>query len=617
MKLCTKVVLIVILLGMQGFAYRLADYSPCVRSIGTENAYSKTLPFIQGRGPGDQIGTTCCDYQANGSFGQRIDVDDLRQAHIVWMWMDYPGQTTRYCAWNLRYADGTYYGEIQASPSWSGYVQMDITRDLDPYDQRTVIAYHFNPGAGYYSWIDIDAGNGWGAWGGNMNSPEVAEHIWPYVAVANNNNFILATGDQTGDSLHLYLTTDEGESWSYIGGFDSCTTLSQFVRASEKRDTNKVAFVHTQFITDTIAGGQMDNDVWYVLSDDGGITWGLHTNITNYQPGDTVRAYCDVNAIFDDNDYLHIVWAGRRVDSAGYWQASKIFHWDEFNDTITVVNSPSIYYNEPGGWWIEGSAGGVGAWRMPVDHPQLVSDTTNGYLYCLWHGNDDTTDVSAGGFFNGEFYGAYSSDYGITWSDYVNLTNTRTPGAGPGYCDDEDYMTACPKVVTDSIFITYIEDKDAGNYTCNEGIATENPVYCWVFWTGLIRTGIEEQNTVMPYNLSLSCTPNPFSKLINISFGIRHPDRITHSSYGTGRVPSQGDENPRLSDGTESIELRIYDSCGRLVKDFSLPTAYCLVPTTIKWSGTDQAGHPVPAGVYFVELTAGDEIITRKVVKLK
>jgi hypothetical protein len=592
MKLCTKVVLIVILLGMQGFAYRLADYNPCVRSIGTENAYSKTLPFIQGRGPGDQIGTTWCDYQANGSYGQRIDVDDLRQAHIVWTKMD-AGQTTRYIAWNFRYSNGAYYGESQASNSWSGYVQMDITRDLDPYMQRTVIAYHFNPGAGYYSWIDIDAGNGWGSWSNNPSSPGISDHIWPYVAVANNNNFILATGDQTGDSLHLYLTTDEGISWSYIGGFDSCATLSQFVRASEKRDTNKVAFVHTQFITDTIAGGQMDNDVWYVLSDDGGITWGPHTNITNYQPGDTVRAYCDVNAVFDDNDYLHIVWAGRRVDSAGYYEASKIFHWDEFNDTITVVNSPSIYYNEPGGWWIEGSAGSFGASHMPADQPQLVFDTTNSYLYCLWHGNDDTTDVSAAGYFNGELYGAYSTDYGITWSDYVNLTNTRSPGAGPGYCNDEDYMTACPKVVTDSIFITYIEDKDAGNYACYEGIATENPVYCWVFWTGLIRTGVEEEqgSSAKFQEPILKISPNPFTTQCVVK--IQAPE------------------------SKNQIDLNIYDASGRVVKDFSLPTAYCLVPTTILWSGTDQTGHRLPAGVYFVELNTGNETITEKIIKLK
>jgi len=571
--------------------------------------YSVLLVLSSAQSPGDQIGITYYDLQENGSFGQRLDVDDLRQAHIIWMLMD-AASTWRFIAWNLRYSDGSYYGETSASPSWSGYGQMDITRDLDPYMQRTVIVYHYNPGPGYYSWVDVDGGNGWGTWPNNPRQLSEAGHIFPYIAVANNNNFILATGDYSGNMHHLHVSTDEGLTWSYITGFDSCATLSQFVRASEKRDTNKVAFAHTQFITDSIAGGQLDNDVYYMISDDGGINWGPHTSITNYQPSDSVRAFCNTNALFDDNDNLHIAWAGRKVTD-NYYQASKIFHWDEYNDTITVVNSPSIYYNELGGWWIEGSAGSVGAWRMPADQPQLVFDTTTSYLYCLWHGNDDTTDVSAAGFFNGELYGAYSTDYGITWSDYVNLTNTRSPGAGPGYCYDEDYMTACPKVVTDSIFITYIEDKDAGAYPQTEGVMTENPVRCWVFSTGLIRTGIEEeQSTTLEFQEPrLNVSPNPFVKSMTIDFSIGHPDRIENSSYETGSAKNIGQS-------AEGLELKIYDAAGRVVKSIPRTMPYSLHSTLI-WNGTDQSGNKLPAGIYFVELNMGDINITNKVIKLK
>ena len=533
--------------------------------------------------PGDSIGTTWYDFQANGSFGQRIDVDDLRQAHIIWMLMD-AASTWRYIAWNIRYSDGSYYGQTSASPSWSGYGQMDITRDLDPYMQRTVIAYHYNPGGGYYSWIDIDGGNAWGTWPNNMQTPAVNNHIWPYVAAANNNNIILATGDYSGNNNHLHLTTDFGASWSYVTEFDSCATLSQFVRASENTGSNKVVFVHTQFIVDTMAAGTIDNDVYYLLSSDGGITWGPHINITNYQPTDSVRAYCNVNAIFDDNDDLHIAWAGRKVTD-NYYEVSKIFHWDELNDTISLVNSPSIYYNEPGGWWIPGSIGYPGAWRMPADQPQLVFDTTTSFLYCLWHGNDDYNDVSAAGYFNGELYGSYSTDYGITWSDYVNLTNTRTPGAGAGACHDEDYMTACPKVVNDSILITYVEDKDAGAYPHTEGVMTENPVRCWVFPTSLI-TGIQENKSEIFDSDKMSVYPNPFVKSMNIDFSIGL--------------------------GAKGIELEIYDATGRLVKSITQLHNY-----SITWSGDDQGGCKLPAGIYFVELSSGKTKITKKVIKLK
>ena len=595
MKTCNVIILFT-LFATSAFAFTPAEvkYEPLPHLRGDEQiSIGVSVPYLGGRqSPGDQIGATWYDTQASGSYGQRIIVDGYGQAHIDWMKRD-AANTNLYCAWNARYSTGSYYGETQASQSWSGYVKIDITRNPNPDSQRSVITYHFNPGSGYYSYIDIDAGNLWGAWPNNPRSPQIAGYIWPTICVANNSNIILATGDYNANVHHLFVFSTEGSTWTSIADFDSAANLSHFLRSSRNAGSNKVVFAHTRFITDTIAGGQLDNNIWYTLSTDGGETLGTHTNLTNYQsyPIDSVRAYCDVNAVFDDNDYLHIVWAGRRVDSAAYYQASKIFHWDEFNDTITVVNSPSIYYNEPDGWWIEGSAGDFGAWRLPADEPQLVVDIANGYLYCLWHGNDDTTDVSAAGYFNGEIFGAYSSDYGITWSDYVNLTNTRTPGAGPGACHDEDYMTACPKVVNDSIFITYIEDKDAGAYPGGEGVATENPVRCWVFWTGLIRTGVEEDTSESLAVTDLSISPNPFSKLINISFGI--------------------------GQRAEGQTLKIFDASGRLIEDFSLPTAYSLVPTTILWDGTDQTGRPVPAGVYFVELTAEDILITRKVVKLR
>ncbi len=606
MQVC-RVYIIYLSLFAISFAFEPAKASlePLLHLRGDEQiSIAVSVPYLAGRqSPGDQIGTTWYDLQADCSYGQRIMVDGYGQAHIDWMKRDASG-SNRYCAWNARFSTGSYYGETQASQSWSGYAKIDITRDADPDSQRSVITYHYNPGAGYYAFIDIDAGNLWGAWG-NPRSPQIADYIWPTICVADNNNIILATGDYDGNMHHVILTTDEGETWSQMLDLDSCSNLSRFLRASHNPGSNKAVFVHTRYITDSVAAGQLDNNIWYTLSTDGGVSWGLYTNITNYQPYpvDSVRAYCDVNAIFDNNDNLHIVWGGRKVTD-NYYSASKIFHWDEINDTITIINSPSIYYNEPGGWWIEGSAGAVGAWRLPADEPQLVSDTTNGYLYCLWHGNDDYNDYSAAGYFNGEIFGAYSSDYGITWSDYVNLTNTRTPGAGPGACHDEDYMTACLYVFNDSIWTTYIEDKDAGAYPHTEGIETENPVRCWIFPTSLI-TGIEEDqgSSAKFQELILKISPNPFSKLINISFGIGHPDRIDNSSYGTGRAEGQ--------------TLRIFDASGRLIKDFFLPTAYSLVPTTIKWSGTDRFDRPVPAGVYFVELTAGDESITEKVIKLR
>ena len=477
---------------------RTASHKPLPKLRGDEkincNKVDITYPDLLNHGREEVIvGTTAYDFQASGGFGQRITLDSYLQAHINWMWMDI-GQINRYCAWNARRSDSSYYGETQASPSWSGYVQLDVTRDADPDNQRTVIAYHYDPGSGFYSWIDIDLGNLWGAWPNNPRTPGVPDHIWPYVAAANNGNIVLATGDYNEDMLHLYVTFDEGNSWIPIADFDSCACLSQFLRSSINSWSNKVVFVWTQFITDTIASGQMDNDVWYMLSEDGGITWGQPVNITNYHPADSVRAYSNVNAIFDRSDNLHIVWAGRKVID-DYYEASKIFHWDEVSNSISIVSSPSTYYNEPGGWWIATETSAVpGAWRLPVDQPQLSVKITDGEMVCFWCGNDDYNDGSAGGFFNGEIYGAISSDNGATWSGYGNITNTRSPGAGPGECMDEDYLTVYPMYSFISMLFygvyTYILDKDAGAAPYGEGVITENPVYCYYYWLG---PGCEEK----------------------------------------------------------------------------------------------------------------------------
>lgn len=505
---------------------------------------------------GEQIGTTSYDSFTH-PFGQRLFVDDSNQIHVNWVYSygEYPGVCL--IRWNFRFANGVWYGETDASPSISGHCQLDVMRgDLLP-AKRTLNAWHY----GCYSYISIDQGSGWGSWPGDTSSPHIDDHLWPYVACAQNNNIILASGnsDAGANSLHLYFTTNEGETWQHIADIDS--VCSYFVRSSNNSPRVVLTWLRS-------------GDVWFMYSSDCGVTWSDPRNITNYHtyPIDTVSAWNDVNAVFDEHENIHVAWTGIQVDTV-YHCASKIFHWDEVSDTITVVN---------GNWWRW-----PWSWWLPAYEPQLISGTEDGYMYCLWHGQTDTTDTSSAGLSNGDLYAAYSSDNGITWSHWVNLTNTHSPGAPPGECEDEDYMTANPCVVNDSIFITYIVDRDTVE---RQGVWNENPVYCWVFHKGLI-TGIAEEAMRTGYVLPLlRVYPNPFSKLTNVSSG--------------------------KGFSAQGVALKIYDATGRLVRDFSLPTAYSLVPTTVEWDGSDNAGRKLPAGVYFIELTAGDRAVTEKIVKL-
>ncbi|NOR16355.1 T9SS type A sorting domain-containing protein, partial [candidate division WOR-3 bacterium] len=75
-------------------------------------------------------------------------------------------------------------------------------------------------------------------------------------------------------------------------------------------------------------------------------------------------------------------------------------------------------------------------------------------------------------------------------------------------------------------------------------------------------------------------------------------------SFGTGQ-------------SAKSIVLKIYDVNGRMVKDFSLPTAYSLLHTEVSWDGVDNMGQKLPSGVYFVRFTAGGLTKTQKIILLK
>lgn len=64
----------------------------------------------------------------------------------------------------------------------------------------------------------------------------------------------------------------------------------------------------------------------------------------------------------------------------------------------------------------------------------------------------------------------------------------------------------------------------------------------------------------------------------------------------------------------EGIELKIYDATGRLVTSFGT-TPYAL-RTTLLWNATDDAGNPIPPGVYFVRLHAQNAHAIKKIIKI-
>ncbi|NOR17596.1 T9SS type A sorting domain-containing protein [candidate division WOR-3 bacterium] len=112
--------------------------------------------------------------------------------------------------------------------------------------------------------------------------------------------------------------------------------------------------------------------------------------------------------------------------------------------------------------------------------------------------------------------------------------------------------------------------------------------------TILYNTGVGiEENKQSNVATFLEVYPNPFCKTISI--------RLGYQTIKNRETPS----------------LKIYDASGRLVKQFSLPSDYCLVPTVISWDGTDNLNRKVPNGIYFCQLVATDFVLTKQVILIR
>ncbi|MCK4576149.1 FG-GAP repeat protein, partial [candidate division WOR-3 bacterium] len=112
--------------------------------------------------------------------------------------------------------------------------------------------------------------------------------------------------------------------------------------------------------------------------------------------------------------------------------------------------------------------------------------------------------------------------------------------------------------------------------------------------------GVEEEKDQRhkTRDIRLHCHPNPFTTSTTISLTLPN---IGHSAKGIGQ-------------NKEGIELKIYDVAGRIVKQFTLPTTYSLLPTVVTWDGKNVSGKKVSTGIYFIKGKIGSSQIKEKVV---
>lgn len=533
--------------------------------------YHPTNPSLITVSPGDTIGWTQYDYQTNGSTGNRVVIDRLGNAHFAWM-NGHPYPTIRHIFFNCITMGGQLYPGTGSQTSFrngDGYTSIAVTPG-----NQAVIAYHNTLTVGAESlFIATDADNCLGAF--NYFRPPSRFSglygVWPTITINQNGNIHVSMTTRTSSLVGYTRSTDDGATWSAVQMIDTSGSISQIITSSPV--SNKTAIVYTRRNVDRLRPDTM-SDIYYIQSPDG-LTWDVRNgriNVTHYDiDDDSVSAGSDLDAIYDYNDNLHIIWNAHWTSSGYYYYLSWLYHYSPASATITqIIKSDSL-------WPSSGCA--TGGWNWHYCKMSMGVDSTNGLF--ITYTDFDTSDCSFGGYANGDIYAHYSGDGGLTWNPRVNVTNSQTPACEAGDCDSDNWSTMAEKV--DSyLHLFYVNDKDAGGVVQTEGVVTDNPMLYYRIPVGAV--GIEESAPV-PADFKLSQNyPNPFNAGTQISFNLDKP---------------------------ASVRLEIFDITGAKVT--SLYQGKCDAGThLVTW---DASG--VSSGVYYYRLETENSFQTKKMVLLK
>ncbi len=519
------------------------------QQIGTASHSTKPISQISRSAssvsPGIAVGNTWYDYQHNGSIGRMIDwgndPNSSGRAIVHFGWMKLPGAAfvERNYAYNHYNADLGVLGissDVQPTDEYAGFVNI-----ASAYDASALIGGHNDQGSGNQTHLYSDFSAGFAFWSGTRVPDSVAAYgavahavIWPKFAYQEGTDTVTHVIAQVssagaGDPQAIYYFRKVGVNhtglWDYPPYIvDTIFDLSHDITAS--RTSDKVAMVWTANLAyepgttdgtmnascDTCSDTspfslQWDNDIYYQMSDDQGLTWNPRVNVTKSQYGEAgFRAYTDLSCLIDSNEDLHIIWSAIPWDAdvANTFLDSqcRLFHYSENVPFIRTVANAEWATSQPNG--DATFECGPGAWNIFISKMQISE--CDGKMYAMWVQFQDlpngvTDDCAArasteySGSANGELYISVSSDGGATWDIARNLTNSRTPGCDPnggfGDCESdnwasmaeygrqniagEDWGTA---VVVDPsgsyagnyyLDIQYVHDRDAGGIVKGEG----------------------------------------------------------------------------------------------------------------------------------------------------
>jgi len=489
--------------------------------------------------PGETLGWTQYDYQANGATGQRVALDGDGGLHFTWMNGD-PYPSVRH----IMYVYIDPYGHRSSFDLGSGgFPQIAVNTQNQP-----GIVYHKQDSLIYWTLS------------GRYHVPD--NGAWPALSIDRNDRSHVIYAGSYDVILSYSRSNDGGPTWTSPVPVDTLTFPSYTITSSPVSDKVSIIYLHPY---DTSG---YYNDVYCIQSLDGD-SWDWQNgkvNITNYDFG-ALSAGLDVDAVYDYNDDLHVVWnVGLTTDSL---ETVFLFHYDQFSESIVEIS----HLTTP---WLPGCDWGTWNWQICKMSIAATSDSFLAVAYTEF--NPD--DCSACGYANGEIYAQYSSD-GQVWSAPINLTNSPTPGCLAGDCDS-DHWSSMAERIDDYLHIFYVNDKDAGGIPQTEGSVTDNPMLYLRY--PVDELGIGEPEIIPIEFETLGNYPNPFNSSTVISYNL---------------------EKESL------IRLDIYDITGRRI--------------AVLFDGVQEAGWhfimwdagDATSGIYFCRLETADKEYARKITLLR
>lgn len=611
-----------------------------------------------------QAGTTWYDYQHNGTAGHTVYTDNNGLVQVVWMNGLNEQFNPRHVYWNIwdpatqQFATASG-AQINASAR-GGYIALTghpegwvfpAWHEVTATDPHASAGIDFLPGSGAFTTTQ-------------PTYCEALQLIWPKIAqsgsTADGKLHMVTTESATGGQRIYYSrgtpTYDDFDqgveiAWDDLPGMcgqylllSTVQTIAPDVAASKISNRVAIAWAEPRPQQDG-STNQIDNDLYLLISEDGGENWAAPINVTNFPTpdwecpsgdslvcnGDTLRLYTDCNVMFDEADNIHVAFTTRTyygvvayldgesnpgpvswIDQSGVW------HWSEATEEFSPVANAYYFATVGGGQLVD-----VGAWQLNAQRPCLAQDPETGYLYCSYM-QYDTNAYSDAFFCMGEAMVSVSCNGGRTWSVGTDVTNTvpgGSPVAPPGSLSERD-ITIHNRIMDGYIHMAYVLDHDAGGIPQNEGVATLNEVYYQripvdqiplrplvnPFWPAL-----HNDSTGFPgYVVPLDTTGN---NLCGLAVNDDRPALRPGSFALYQNYPNPFNPNTKIQFDLSKdavVSLKVYNVMGQEVA--SLFSAKKLSAGV---QSVDFNGDNLTSGVYMYRLDVDGTSVTKKMVLMK